>query len=140
LGCWEALRGPELRADARNPRLVEEAARNQRGRLLDRNGEVLAESIKTGSGLTRRYADAAASPVTGYFSPRYGSAGIEAAFDRELRGERSPDLPARLLADLTHRQPVGSDVLLTIDDRLQRAAASALGQSRGAIVALDPKT
>jgi peptidoglycan glycosyltransferase len=80
------------------------------------------------------------SAVTGYHSLRYGNTGIEAAFDEHLRGQRSPDVLERLRGELTHQRPVGSDVVLTIDARVQQTAAEAMGDANGAIVALDPRT
>jgi peptidoglycan glycosyltransferase len=140
LGYWQVFRSADLAARPNNPRLAEEAARTIRGKLLDRTGQPLAHSEVTPNGVVRRYALPAASPVTGYFSGRYGSSAIEAAFDAQLRGERSPDLVERLRGELTHRRQVGSDVVLTVDARLQRVAAEALGDARGAVVALDPRT
>jgi peptidoglycan glycosyltransferase len=39
-----------------------------------------------------------------------------------------------------HQPPVGADLVLTIDVDVQRAAAAALGDRAGAVVALDPRT
>lgn len=140
LGYWQVVAGPELNADPRNPRRFEEAANVQRGRLLDRVGQPLAVSEWTPHGYVRRYTLPAAVAATGYFSLQYGSTGIEAAYDEQLRGQRSPDLLERLRAELLHRPVVGSDVQLTIDARIQQAAAEALGDAPGAVVALDPRT
>jgi peptidoglycan glycosyltransferase len=47
----------------------------------------------------------------------------------------------RRISDLlTGRQPQGATVELTIDPQLQKIAYNALGDQRGAVVALDPKT
>jgi penicillin-binding protein A len=140
LGYWQVVRAPELDAAPNNPRTVEEAARVVRGKLLDRNGQPLATSEVTPQGVVRHYGLAAASPVTGYHSLKYGNTGIEDAFDEQLRGQRSPDVLARLQGELSGRRPVGSDVVLTIDARIQAAAAAAMGDADGAVVALDPKT
>jgi peptidoglycan glycosyltransferase len=140
LGYWQVLRGPELEAAPNNPRLAEEAARVARGAILDRTGEPLARSEVAPEGVVRHYSHPSVSSVTGYHSTRFGSSGIEAAFDEQLRGLRSPDPLERLRQELTHSRTVGSDVVLTVDARVQRAAADAMGDAKGAIVALDPKT
>jgi penicillin-binding protein A len=140
LGFWQVVKAPELDAAPNNPRTIEEAARVVRGKLLDRNGQPLARSEVTPQGVARHYGLPAASPITGYHSLRYGNTGIEAAFDEQLRGQRSPDLLDRLRGELTHSRPIGSDVVLTVDARVQIAAAEAMGDANGAIVALDPKT
>jgi peptidoglycan glycosyltransferase len=46
----------------------------------------------------------------------------------------------RLKGDLLQQGVIGSDVVVTIDARIQQAAADALGNSQGSIVVLDPRT
>jgi penicillin-binding protein A len=140
LGYWQALAGPDLAARPSNPRVVEAAERVQRGRLLDRNLQPLATTEMTPQGARRYYGSPAFTAVTGYHSPRYGDSGLEAAFAAELRGERSPDPLARLRQQLLGSPTVGSDVVLTIDARVQQVAAEAMGSARGAVVALDPRS
>ena len=79
LGFWQVLKAPELEAAPNNPRTIEEAARVERGKLLDRNGEPLATTQITEQGAARYYGLPAASPATGYHSIRYGNTGVEAA-------------------------------------------------------------
>ena len=140
LGYWQALAGPELAARSSNPRVVEAAQRVQRGRLLDRNLQPLATTEMTPEGARRHYGSPAFTAVTGYHSPRYGDSGLEAAFAAELRGERSPDPLGRLRQHLLGSPTVGSDLVLTIDARVQQTAAEAMGSARGAVVALDPRS
>ena len=140
LGYWQFFRSDELLARPTNPRLTEEEGRIVRGRILDRSGEVLAESKPTENGTARTYAGPAVAHVTGYHSLRYGDTNVEARYADYLRGARSADPLDRLMSSLLHRRTVGSDVVLSVDRRLQQAAFEALGDSRGAVVALDPKT
>ena len=138
LGYWQVVQADALLARSNNPRRIEEEARIVRGRILDRNGVVLADN--GGPEGSRRYSLPALLHVVGYHSPRFGSAGIEAAYDSYLRGERAGNPLARLRAQLLHQAPVGADVVLTVDAELSRVAAEALGSSYGAIVALDPRS
>ena len=136
LGYWIVLRGPTLLAREDNPRLVEAELRVQRGRILDRNSVVLAETVGEPGALERRYAlPAASTPAVGYYSLRYGVAGVEATYDAVLRGR-----PANAWDDewdaLLHRHPTGQDVQLTLDANLQAAADAALGNHQGAVVLL----
>src|SRR5215213_2457959 len=140
LGYWQFFRRDDLVARPTNPRLVEEARRVVRGRILDRNGEVLVQSKETPDGTVRGYAAPGLAHVTGYHSVRYGNSDVEAVYDDYLRGERSADPLERLSSSLFHRRTVGSDITLTIDARIQQAALDAMGGNNGAIVALDPKT
>ena len=109
-----------------------------RGKILDRNGTVLAQT----EGGRRVYPAPNFGQVVGFQSRLYGTTGVEASFDSYLSGARSlsPDavLRARLLGTAVQAAP--ADVSLTIDVGLQRAAWAALGEQPGAVVLLDPRT
>jgi peptidoglycan glycosyltransferase len=109
-----------------------------RGRILDRAGQVLAET----QGGRRVYPGPNFGQVVGFASRLYGTAGVEASFDSYLSGERtiSPTavLEARLLGTPAQARP--ADVTLTLDANLQRVAWQALGERPGAVVLLDPRT
>lgn len=81
------------------------------------------------------------SHITGYYSVIYGAGGgIEGAADELLSGS-SDALFYRRLGDLiTGKQPTGISLELTIDARAQQAAEQGLGDQRGAVIALDPRT
>ena len=122
-----------------SPRVAGAKGSIQRGRIVDRNGIVLAE---TEAGKRRYPQGAAAAHVTGYVDARYGKTGTERADDDHLRG-------ASLTADasglrnfarnlVNHRLVTGHDTVLTIDARLQAEAYRLLGNDRGAIVGISP--
>jgi cell division protein FtsI/penicillin-binding protein 2 len=140
-GYWQVIRAPELLSRADNPRLVIAEQRVQRGRILDRNGAVLAYSRVNDDGTTERvYPYPEMVHVTGFYSLRYGVSNIEATYDDVLRGlSGRPALPA-LIDNLLHRPQIGFDVMLTIDAELQAVADAALGDRKGAIIVLDPRT
>ncbi|QGV81262.1 peptidoglycan D,D-transpeptidase FtsI family protein [Streptomyces ficellus] len=76
--------------------------------------------------------------VTGYSSQAYGSNQLEGVYADVLDGTDS-----RLknpLDALTGKQTEPGDVLTTIDPAVQKAGFEALGDVKGAAVALDPKT
>jgi len=143
-GYWAVVRAAPLRARDDNPRRVLYEQRIVRGRILDRDGVVLADvDVADDGAVTRRYPVPEAAPVVGYASLRYGTGGIEAAFDAELRGEagRSDWQAATTLEgaweELLHRAPQGRDVQLTLDASLQAQAQQALESQAGAVVLLD---
>ncbi|HEX4015403.1 MAG TPA: penicillin-binding protein 2, partial [Frankiaceae bacterium] len=79
------------------------------------------------------------APVTGYFSI-VSSTQVEQAESGVLSGTDSRLFVRRLSDYFTGRQPKGGAVVLTLDPATQQAASAALGNRKGAVVALDPKT
>src|SRR5579859_2752627 len=140
LGYWQVWRASDLGSDPANPRVAEARQVEPRGRILDRNGLVLADSQSTPQGTRRVYADPSLVHTIGFHSDRFGDTNLEAAYDAELRGERSLSLQDRLAQALFHHPPRPNDLVLTIDKRIHDAAVAALGTSDGAIVALDPRS
>lgn len=136
LAYWQVFR-TDLAEEARNPRVLQEFANPNRGRILDREGNVLAESQPDG---TRRYTHASVAHALGYIDPRYGSQGAELAFNGALSGEQAASWEGAFNAEFRRNDQRGLDVRLTIDPVIQAAAADALGGRNGAVVALDPKS
>lgn len=130
-----------LAANPANTRQLAEELRQERGAVITADGVTLAESIPDGALFTRIYPEGAlAAHVVGYYSPRYGRAGIEAAMNEALTGKRSYASWGDVIDSAAGIPVAGSDVRLTIDADVQRAAEAALGDSRGACVAIDPRT
>ncbi|GGB22452.1 cell division protein FtsI [Flexivirga endophytica] len=78
--------------------------------------------------------------VTGYFSFTYGSTGIERSEGDFLNGSSDKLFYRRLTDIVTGQSAQGASVQLTINAKAQEAARKALGNQKGAVVALDPKT
>lgn len=135
LSYWGVVRAPALAGREDNPRTILAERRIQRGRILDRHGNVLAETTGTPGAFVRHYPYPHAAPAIGYYSLRYGLLGVEAAYDATLRGTSSDFWRAQWDAWL-QRPPQGRDVRLTLDLALQRVADAALGERRGAVVLL----
>lgn len=132
---WGSVQSAWLAAREDNPRTVEAELRIQRGTIYDRNEKVLAENIGTDARQERALREQSAASVLGYTSLRYGSSALEEGLDDLLRGESSQ--PAVLWPRLVmHRPQVGSDIRLTLDNRLQRQAADYLSGESGALVLL----
>jgi peptidoglycan glycosyltransferase len=140
LGYWQVWRAQDLAQDPANPRVADEQAALPRGRILDRNGRVLAESQPTPQGMLRHYADPSLVHTIGFHSDRFGDTDLEAVYNPELTGQRSLSPLDRLARELFHRNPQPADLVLTVDKRIHDAAVAALGQSNGAIVAIDPRS
>ncbi len=123
-----------------NRRNTEGARQIEHGMILDRNGEKLAYSEKTGDVFKRNYPYAGITAnVVGYDSLKYGKAGIESTYNSYLTGMNNE---LRHLGGISHlwSNQTGSHVVLTLDAKLQEAAYQALGDRRGAIVVMVPRT
>lgn len=132
---------PALAANAYNTRGLAEELAQQRGAIRTADGRALAISVPDKAVFRRTYPSGdLAAHVVGYFSSRYGRAGIEAAADQTLAGKRAFRTVQDVLDNAAGRPVQGNDVVLTIDSRVQKAAQDALAGRRGACVALDPRT
>ena len=75
-----------------------------------------------------------------------GKTGIERFYENELHGkvgfeEVETNAQGRVMRVLRHTDAVaGKSIVLSLDIKLQEAAEEALGDRRGSIIALDPKT
>jgi peptidoglycan glycosyltransferase len=135
---WQVVEAQGLATRPDNPEVLSARATLPRGTIFDANGEVLASSALVNGLSVRTYADPAFTHVIGYASHRFGSTGLERAFEDLLVGQTDPNPLRDLIRDVLDRQPQPRDLTLTIDRRLQDFAAAQLGDSQGAVVALDP--
>jgi peptidoglycan glycosyltransferase len=113
-----------------------------RGSLLVA-GRPIAESIavKDSYGYLRRYPGGAEyAPVTGYFSLIFGTSGMEGADNDVLSGASGQSIQQKVNGLLNGQTGQVAAVSLTINPKVQAAAWKALGNQRGAVVALDPST
>ncbi len=139
-GYWAVIKAPELVRSPNDPAVIAAARTVPRGIIVDRDGQTLARNETDANGeIFRVYRGPAISHVVGYASARYGRAGLERAFDAELSG-----LAGDPVADALRK--FGADpydpkrLTLSLSYDLQRAAVSALGEFRGAVVMMDPRT
>ncbi|WP_016700089.1 peptidoglycan D,D-transpeptidase FtsI family protein [Actinoalloteichus spitiensis] len=141
----QVIKADEYRTDPRNStrKSLEEYSR-KRGDILA-GDEVIASAVETGGRLRfqRTYSDGPVyAPITGFFSDRFGSRGIEAVENDVLNGSDDRLFVRRLSDLITGRDPEGGKIRLTVDPHVQRVAYDQLADRgfTGAIVALDPKT
>jgi peptidoglycan glycosyltransferase len=141
LNLVQVVRATDYNDDPTNTRAVVRDYGRPRGQIVTADEVVIARSIETDShfGRQREYPEHDLfGPITGYFSFSHGTEGVERTSNAELAGRsasRSLDDLADLLLDDTHT----NDVVLTVDKRVQQAARDALGDRKGAVVAVDPR-
>lgn len=145
LGLWTGyvavLEARWLDAHPRNPRLIAKGLTIRRGDVFSADGKVLAKSVRRGRLWGRDYPlGEKTAHVVGYYSVRYGVTGLERAYNAELIGKQGFATLSEWVEATTGRRRVGNDLVLTVDTRIQGAAVEALGDDRGACVAIDPRT
>jgi peptidoglycan glycosyltransferase len=137
------FRQASLDASAQNRRTRDAEFAQDRGAILATGKVPMAEteSVDDRFRFQRVYPDDDLySVVTGYYSYDHGRTGLENSYNTELAGTDDALFVRRLVDTVTDRAPEGASVQTTIVPRVQKAAAEALGNQKGAVVALDPKT
>ena len=140
LTWWQLLDAHQLATRQDNPQVIAAHRSLPRGSIFDAQGRLLASSAVVDGVSRRTYLDPAFTHLIGYASLRFGTTGVERAWDDLLTGQTDPNPLHDLLNDILARQPDPHDLTLTIDQRLQDFAAAQLGTNVGAVVAIDPRT
>jgi peptidoglycan glycosyltransferase len=143
----QVFRADGLRTDPRNQRVLLDEYSRQRGQIAA-NGQLLAYSLSTNGRYRylRVYPDPLIyAPVTGFYSLRFSSTGLERAEDPILNGSDERLFGKRLADFFTGRDPRGGNVDTTLVPRVQQTAWEALqqgcnGPCKGSVVALEPST
>lgn len=136
------VRQDSLDANPYNRRVRDEEFAQDRGPILV--GSTAIASTKPSDDrfrYQRVYSDGPLyAPITGFFSYDHGSSNLESSYNSELAGTDGALFVRRLIDTVTNKAPQGATVQTTIDAAAQEAAAKALGDQKGAVVALDPTT
>lgn len=145
----QVFRADELRADARNTRMLLDEYSRQRGQITA-GGRVLAMSQPSDGRykFVRSYPTdpAAFGPTVGYYSLEFATAGVEQSQDAFLNGSDDRLLSQRISGLISGRTPQGGSVELTLDPVAQKVAYDALqrgagqGPVVGSVAAVRPST
>ena len=133
-----------LANDSRNVRPLLRAYNRARGQIITADGQIVAESVPTTGDFKyqRKYPlGPLFAQVSGYqsFVGLVGDTGVEASYDKVLTGQ---DLSLRLqdVGGLLDTKSDTNNVVLSIKQSTQQAAADALGGTNGSVVALDVRS
>jgi peptidoglycan glycosyltransferase len=139
----QVFQADNLAANPNNRRALYDSYEVQRGSIIA-GGTAIASSVPSDDVYSwqRTYVDSTMwAPVTGYLNPVLGSAtGLEQAMNQQLSGTGNSQFFSRIERIVTGQPPRGSNVEITVDPTVQRAAFDALGSLQGAVVAIEPKT
>ena len=110
-----------------------------RGKILAEDGTVLAETLVGEDGSeTRVYPyEELYAHVLGYSS--LGKTGLEALANYYLLSSHTNPL-MKAMRQLADEKSIGDNVITTLNTKLQAIASDALGERRGAVVAMEPET
>ncbi|MGW1200989.1 peptidoglycan D,D-transpeptidase FtsI family protein [Streptomyces sp. NPDC002536] len=136
------VRSNELSTNEHNRRVAMANFAQPRGNIIV-GGQPITGSTETGTDLKykRTFKDGKMyAPVTGFFSQGYGSTQLENLNNKLLNGSDDRLFLQRTSNMLTGKKNQGGDVVTTIDPKAQKAAYEGLGDKKGAVVALDPRT
>jgi peptidoglycan glycosyltransferase len=137
------LQADELANHPANRRLIIREYAIERGPIVV-GEEPVARSVATETGdlkYLRTYPEGPLyAHITGYYSFLLQRAGLEKHLNEDLTGRTTEEVAQNLGELLGASDRAGNAVLLTIEPDVQRAAAEALGDRIGAVVAVDPSS
>lgn len=136
---WAVWQGPQVLARAGNSGPIAPIVAGHRGGITARNGESLSAVIGEGSAASRQAVWRSLAHVVGYVHPRFGAAGLEAAWNPVLLGDAGPgETGLRMPHRFRSRTPW--TVQTSIDVEVQAVFENAFQGLPGAGVVLDPWT
>ncbi|MBP2033489.1 peptidoglycan glycosyltransferase [Clostridium algifaecis] len=140
---FEMVVGPNIVNSSYNRRVWIKRNEVLRGTIYDRNGNPLTKSEPINEETQKREYTGGAmfSHVLGYVDQKYGITGLEKKYDTQLM---STDIQDNLKSLIKNKgksvKKVGDGVKTTLDTATQKKAYDLLGDNRGAVVVLNPKT
>lgn len=132
----------ELQANPANFRAIVRDFSGPRGSIFTSDGIVVAQSVPVDDSefdRQRLYPEGQLyAHTTGFFSFEFGAEGVERVYNDELSGQ-TVDAQFGSLRDILTDTDTTVNLTLTLDHDVQLAAREALGDRKGAIVAIDPR-
>jgi peptidoglycan glycosyltransferase len=140
---FQFFAAPSLNADPRNTRQLYNEYDHKRGDILV-DGKAVAYSTKSDDDFSyqRKYNDGQLySAITGFYSiVNRSDRGLEAAMDPYLDGSDNAFWLDNLINNIMGKNQEGGSIDTTINSKIQKVAFDALGDRKGAVIAMNPKT
>jgi len=150
---WQVVVAQQVTSNPHNSRRFLNSNAPIRGKIYDRNGVLLADSQPApNGGYVRHYYDPSLAGLIGYYVPGYPATGIEAQYDDYLSGRKGLTALDNTINKTLHRPPVGDNIYLTIDERIQKIVNQdydtpipidntlTFATDRGSVIVTDPHT
>lgn len=137
------VRADELKNHAGNRRLAIARYAHPRGDIIVDGQAITGSTVTKDSDFEykRTYKNGKMyAPVTGYASQAYDANQLEKLEDSILTGDDDRLFFNRTVDIITGKDQQGGDVVTTIDAKAQQAAYTGLGNRKGAVAAIDPRT
>ncbi|WP_328377868.1 penicillin-binding transpeptidase domain-containing protein [Streptomyces sp. NBC_00440] len=137
------IKADSLNARKENRRVEIERYAHERGDIIVDGKAVTGSTVTQGSmyKYKRTWKDGPMwAPVTGYASQAFGATQLENLNDSILTGNDDRLFFDRTLSMFTGEKKQGGNVVTTLNADAQKAAYKGLGDKKGAVAALDPKT
>ncbi|AKA71532.1 peptidoglycan D,D-transpeptidase FtsI family protein [Clostridium scatologenes] len=140
---FEMVEGPKIVNNTYNRRLWVKRNEVLRGTIYDRNGKPLTKSSRVNQETQKREYTGGEifAHALGYVDIKYGITGLEKKYDKELMDTDIEDNIKSLIKNKGKEQEkIGDSLKTTLDYDVQSKAYDLLGDNKGAVVALNPKT
>lgn len=138
---FQVVKADKLKNDENNKRNWVDDNKLKRGNILDRDGNILAQTIDGENKEKIRnfpYGKTYAHLV-GYNSKKYGKTGLEKRFNSVLINKHDKT-PIAELKKIVIDQKEGNTIKLTTNTQLQEFALSLLNGKNGSVILMNPKT
>lgn len=138
---FQVVKADKLKNDENNKRNWVDDNKLKRGNILDRDGNILSQTIDGENKEKIRnfpYGKTYAHLV-GYNSKKYGKTGLEKRFNSVLINKHDKT-PIAELKKIVIDQKEGNTIKLTTNTQLQEFALSLLNGKKGSVILMNPKT
>ncbi|MCU1371889.1 MAG: cell division protein FtsI/penicillin-binding protein 2 [Ilumatobacteraceae bacterium] len=142
LNYIQVLKAEKLNVRTGNNRPIDQSFSKPRGTMVTADGVLLAESVPSDDRFQyqREYPEGELyGALTGFFNYSRGATGLERSYNQELSGKTAKQ-QVREIGDLFVDTDRTGNLKLSVRSDIQKVAKQALGDFRGSVVALDPRT
>jgi peptidoglycan glycosyltransferase len=142
LNYIQVYRAPHLNERPGNNRPIDQSFSKPRGTIATADGVLLATSVPSDDRFQfqREYPEGELyAALTGFFNYSRGATGLERAYNEELSGKTAKQ-QIKSVGDLFVDKDRTGNLKLSVRSDIQKVAKTALGDFRGSVVALDPRS